>query len=394
MKVLYIDQTGLLGGGELSLLDWLRTSPQNSRVVLFSDGPFRNSLEELGIPVEILSVASMAGVRRESGILDVLSTVPAWAGVRKRLSKAAEWADVLYANSQKAFFASALSKRRNQPLVWHLRDIMSEEHFSFVLRKAAVIMGNTFATRIIVNSQASADAYVAAGGRRELLAIVPDGIDPDQFDGFNTEAIQDLRAELCPSTTFLVGIFGRLADWKGQHLVLEAIAALPGTHLCVVGDALFGEQPYAAALKARAEQPDLAGRVHFLGFRRDVPELMQCMDVVVHASISAEPLGRVIIEGMLARKPVIATRAGGASEIVINGRSGLLVTPGSIPELVSGLESLQRDPEFARKLATCGRQRAKEMYSLQGMAREITSVLEGTQVNVTTSGRTLVRPER
>ena len=382
MRVLYVDQTGLLGGGELSLLDWLRISPQAARVVLFGDGPFRNNLEELGISVEILPVASISGVRRESGILDVLSTVPAWNGVRKRLSHSAVWADVLYANSQKAFFAAALARRRSQPLIWHLRDIMSEEHFSLFLRKTAVIMGNSFASRIIVNSQASADAYVAAGGRSDLLALVPDGIDPAQFDGLDKNAIHKLRESFCPSTTFLVGIFGRLADWKGQHLLLEAISALPGVHLCVVGDALFGEQPFAQALKARAAQPDLAGRVHFLGFRRDIPELMQCMDVIVHASVSAEPLGRVIIEGMLARKPVIATRAGGASEIIVSGRSGLLVAPGSVSELVSALESVRDHPEFAAALAASGRQRAEDAYSLQGMGKKITAVLEETQEDV------------
>ncbi len=248
MKILYIDQTGQLGGGELSLLDWLRLSPQNARVVLFEDGPFRPMLEELGIPVEVLPLAALKEVRRESGLWKLLSTVPAWISLRKRLAQAARQADVLYANSQKAFLLSAFARRSGQPLVWHLRDILTGEHFSPVLRRIAVSAGNRFATAIIVNSKATADAFVAAGGRHDLLREVPDGVSARPFDEVDPETVTRLREELCPPRKILVGVFGRLAEWKGQHILLEAIVNLPDVHLCVMGDALFGEKPYAETL--------------------------------------------------------------------------------------------------------------------------------------------------
>src|ERR1700759_3460324 len=104
MNVLYIDQTGQLGGGELSLLDWLRIAPREASVVLFEDGPFRPLLEELDIPVEVLPLAGLKEIRRESGSLRLLSTLPALFNLRKRLAERALNADMLYANSQKAFF--------------------------------------------------------------------------------------------------------------------------------------------------------------------------------------------------------------------------------------------------------------------------------------------------
>lgn len=148
-----------------------------------------------------------------------------------------------------------------------------------------------------------------------------------------------------PSTGLLVGLFGRLTPWKGQRVLMEAVARMPGATMVLVGAPLFGEHTYEAALRARAAEPDLAGRVHFLGFRADVAELMHCMDVVVHASVWAEPFGRVVVEGMLAARPVVATAAGGVKEIVDDGETGILVSPDDAPALASALNRLADEAE-------------------------------------------------
>jgi glycosyltransferase involved in cell wall biosynthesis len=376
MNISYIDQTGQLGGGELSLLDWLRVSPQGASVVLFEDGPFRPLLEELGIPVEVLPLAGLKEVRRESRSLKLVSTLPALLSLRKRLANRALRADVLYANSQKAFFLAAFAKRAGQPLVWHLRDILTGDHFSPILRRLAVTTGNRFATAIIVNSKATADAFVAAGGSAEKLREVPDGVSATPFDEVDPDTVLRLRQELCPPGKIMVGVFGRLAEWKGQHILLEAAVGLPDIHICVVGDALFGEQLYAKTLQERAARADLANRVTFLGFRRDIPALMKCMDIIAHTSTVAEPLGRVILEGMLARKPVIATRAGGAAEIVTDRKNGILVTPGSISELFSAIELLCSDRKLSAELASAGRHHAESAFSMEIMADRVRQVLQ------------------
>jgi glycosyltransferase involved in cell wall biosynthesis len=204
--------------------------------------------------------------------------------------------------------------------------------------------------------------------------VVHDGIDPRPFDTITPEAIVSLRKEIGLESNSMIGIFGRLSPWKGQHILLEAISVIPGMHAVLIGDALFGESAYAEGLKVRASQPDIAGRVHFLGFRRDIPALMQAMDIIVHASTSPEPFGLVIVEGMLARKPVIATRAGGAIEIIQEGESGVLVTPGSIFELRAALERLLADPHMTERLSRDGRRRA-EVFSLDALFLGISAVI-------------------
>jgi glycosyltransferase involved in cell wall biosynthesis len=373
MKTLYLDQTGQLGGGEIALLPWLCHVRAGAHVVLFEDGPFRTLLEESGVSVEVLALNNLKQVRRESGPLAVLSALPALLSLRRRVAAIAADYDVLYANSQKAFLIAAMAKRRGQPLVWHLRDILTAEHFSPVLRRVAVYFGNRYATRIVCNSQATANALIAAGGDRAKITVVHDGVDAAPFDV--PADIAELRAQIAPGAPTLVGLFGRLTPWKGQHVLLEAIATIPSAHAVLVGDALFGEQAYAATLYERAAQPDLGGRVHFLGFRSDVPALMRAMDILAHTSTASEPFGLVIVEGMLARRPVIATAAGGALEIVLPQQTGLLVAPGSVAELHDALQRLLANPAEAARLAAAGRERAEQHFSLAALFHGLSAVL-------------------
>lgn len=375
MKFLYIDQTGQLGGGELAILPWLRAHPEGSNVVLFEDGPFRTLLEESGVHVDVLALNDVKAVRRESGVKAILLAVPALLSLRNRLAKLASNFDGLYANSQKAFLLAALAKRPGQPLIWHLRDILTADHFSLILRKIAVFMGNHFATVIVVNSQATADALVASGGKIEKIRVVHDGVGHLPFDTVEVATVERLRNEFGAGPHPLIGVFGRLSPWKGQQVLLEAISRIPEIHAVLVGDALFGEANTVASLKLRASQPDLAGRIHFLGFRDDIPALMKSMDVIAHTSTSAEPFGLVIVEGMLAGKPVVATRAGGAVEIIEDQRSGLLVTPGSVEELQAAIEHLLRHPDVADKIARAGNQRARTVFSLENLFSRTSAVL-------------------
>jgi glycosyltransferase involved in cell wall biosynthesis len=124
---------------------------------------------------------------------------------------------------------------------------------------------------------------------------------------------------------------------------------------------------------------NLADRVHFLGFRRDVPELMSLASVIVHTSVAPEPFGRVLVEGMLAKRPVVASRAGGAVEVIEDGTSGVLVPPNDSHALAHALANLLSDESRGRRIAANGYERACRHFSLGAMLanveREVASVL-------------------
>lgn len=379
MKVLYVDQTGALGGGELAILPWICHARAGASVVLFEDGLFRGQLEQCGVPVEILELDDLKGIRREADLGAIFRIVPAFLRLRRRLAAKAVSFDVIYANSQKAFLVAALSRHKRQLLVWHLRDILTGEHFSPLLRWIAVAFGNRFATVVITNSQATADAFMAAGGNSGKVRMVYDGVSHQPFDRVKPEEVQALRRELGGESVTLIGHFGRISHWKGQHVLLEAIRGLPGVHVVLVGDALFGEEDYGERIRALAMTPELEGRVRFLGFRRDIPALMKSMDFIAHTSTAPEPFGLVIVEGMLAGRPVIATAAGGALEILrcsSTGNVGLLTAPGSVCELRDAIRWLLDHPKEGEQLAALAQKRALESFSLQRLFDALAAVLE------------------
>jgi glycosyltransferase involved in cell wall biosynthesis len=162
------------------------------------------------------------------------------------------------------------------------------------------------------------------------------------------------RATAGPAT---YGIVGRLAPWKGQHVFLRAFAsAFPDgpERAIVVGGALFGEDGYARELQDLAAFLGIAERVEFRGFRPDVWDELSRLDVLVHASVTPEPFGQVILEGMAAGVPVIAARAGGPAEILDDDLTGVLYKPNDPVELAGAMRRL-RDPALRDRLSAAAR---------------------------------------
>ncbi|MHB8838057.1 MAG: glycosyltransferase [Gemmatimonadaceae bacterium] len=376
-RVLALDHVGVLGGAELSMLDVVAGLGDDVTVRLFVDGPFRAALERRGADVAVLPMGALAEVRKESRVPSARALAAAWrlSGV---VAREAAPARVLYANSQKAFVVAALAGQRSgRPVVWHLRDLLGPPHFSTLNTRGAVTLANWLATRVIANSQATADAFVRAGGRRTLVRVVHNGVDAAPFDAVSEAAAHALRAQLAPGAVCVMAVFGRLHEWKGQQVAIDALAQLPDDcTLWIVGAPLFGEHDFEAALRAQAARLGVAARVRFLGFRDDTAALMRAADLVVHASIWPEPFGRVVVEGMLARRPVIAAAAGGVGEILQDGVTGVLVPPGDAAALARAVAALRADPACAAALAAAGAAHARANFGVTAMVRGVRAVLD------------------
>lgn len=376
-RVLALDHVGVLGGAELSMLDVVSGLGDDVTVRLFEDGPFREALERRHVDVKVLPMGALAVVKKESLAPSPRAVIAAWrmAGVVAREAAAAR---VLYANSQKAFIVAALAGRRGaRPVVWHLRDLLGAPHFSALNTRAVVTLANWGAARVITNSQATADAFIAAGGNRRLVRVVHNGVDGAAYDAIPDDTVRALRAQLAPGASYVLAAFGRLHAWKGQQVALDALAQLPDDcHLWVVGAPLFGEQAFEASLHAQAKRLGIASRVRFLGFREDIAALMRAADVIVHTSTFPEPFGRVVVEGMLARRPVVATAAGGIGEIIADGTTGLLTPPGDAAALARAVATLRADPARAAAIAQAGAARARSAFAVASMVRGVRAVLD------------------
>ncbi len=394
-RVLFLDHVGVMSGAELFLLDVARHYVDSGKVLLFDDGPLRGYLERNGTAVEtLLAPRSVRGISRDGNVKRDLLAVPGVLKLAWQVARRARGYDLLYANSQKALVVGAIAGRlANKPLIWHLHDLLTEDHFSPEHRRLVVALADRAVAWVIANSRATAAAFVRGGGRADTVRVVYNGIDSAPFEFVMPGEVRALKEDLGLDGVPIVSVFGRLAPWKGQHVLLEALTRLPGVHALLVGEALFGESGYVRSLRDLTETLEIKERVHFLGLRRDIPRLMRLSDVVVHTSVAPEPFGRVIVEGMLARRPVVASRAGGVTEVVEDGVNGHLVPPGDPEALAGALDALVASPSRGSSLATAGYATASSRFSLRIMLEEIEQqVKEVTAETPTSVGRRLLRP--
>ena len=365
-KILFVDHTAVLGGAELSLSDLAFAYRQSSQVLLFTDGVLRSRLENAGVKVKLVEASQQVLELRTSGGLNALKTIPELWRLADQVAAEAQGFDLVHANSQKAFIVAALATiKGSPPVVWYLHDIITAKHFSSINRRIGVALANKFAAKVLVNSQATGKAFVAAGGRANLVSVVYNGFNSEPFDRVSTSEVEKLRDSLGVGNKILIGLFSRLSYWKGQHILLLAIKKLPQVHAILVGDALFGEDEYVSYLKTLADEPELKERVHWLGFRDDIPTLMKACDIIAHTSTEPEPFGRVIVEGQLAQKPVIASAAGGALELIEDRTTGLLFPPGDENALGKQIQCLISDSTLADTLAQQGYTSAKTNFGLK-----------------------------
>ncbi|GIX08805.1 glycosyltransferase family 4 protein [Elioraea sp.] len=197
--------------------------------------------------------------------------------------------------------------------------------------------------RVIAISRFIAEHVTARHGTDPArLRIIPRGVDPGRFDptAVSGERIVRLaRAWRLPDDAPVVLLPGRLTRWKGQEVLIEALARMARTDAVAVlaGDDQ-GRRGYRAGLEALAERLGLGPRVRIVGDCADMPAALMLADVAVSASIEPEAFGRVVVEAQAMGRPVVATAHGGAAETVSPGETGWLVPPGDAAALAAALD--------------------------------------------------------
>src|SRR5207249_911554 len=139
-----------------------------------------------------------------------------------------------------------------------------------------------------------------------------------------------------------IGMIGRIAPQKGQHVFIEAFVRAFGDgdrahQAVIVGAPLFGEDAYLEEVRQLVVDRGMAERIRFAGFAEDVASELARLDILVHASVVPEPFGQVVVEGMAAGLPVVASAGGGPSEIIDDEVTGLLYPPGNVDRLAQTL---------------------------------------------------------
>ncbi|MFP6765363.1 MAG: glycosyltransferase family 4 protein [Planctomycetaceae bacterium] len=275
----------------------------------------------------------------------------------------------------------------------HLRDILR-------LSNAAVRDLNRN-SRLIAVSEATRKFHIQQGVDSERIVTVHNGIDVDGFAGGALPAgaedapavrilvRRSVRREFgIPEDAFVILSVGQIGLRKGLDILAEAVVLLAGSmavtagheslqpvHLLLAG-ARFSTKPESieyeqrVLLRLREAAPQIV--LHPTGYRGDVARLMLAADTLVHAA-RQEPLGRVLIEAGAAGLPIVATSAGGTSEILEDGRSALLVSVDQPEQLMHAVNRLRMDPEFRSRMGRLAEKTIRSQFGVDRSAAVLVS---------------------
>ncbi|MBY0012604.1 glycosyltransferase family 4 protein [Paenibacillus typhae] len=373
LKVAYIDHTAKWSGGEVALFNILTNIGENVQplVILAEEGALAERLREKGIDVRVIPLDESIRSRGRNAV-----NLGAPAAAIKLLAYGSKLApllkqekvDCVHTNSLKsAFYGAVAAKKAGVPLIWHIRDHIGAPYLKPVVARAIRTMSRMLPNGVIANSHSTLSALELPQTKKTLVV----------YSAFAKAISEGTRRR--DQKDFNVLLVGRLAHWKGQHVVLEAAKAFKQdsrVKFWLAGDALFGEEEYKQELIRTIQQNDLTN-VSLLGHVDDIQGLMQKADLLIHTSVTPEPFGQVIVEGMAAGLPVIASNEGGPVEIVVPGVTGMLIQPGDAGILAESITWMLEHPEERRRMAENGTKRVKEHFVIENTVKDIVDYYKG-----------------
>ena len=373
--MVFIGHVARLSGGEIALLRLVSamTSHVDAHAILGEDGPLVERLRVAGATVEVLAMdPKVRDIRKDTvtpaglGISSLPSLVRYIAQLRRRLRELQP--DLVHTNTLKAaLYGGAAARLARIPVVWHLRDRIADDYLPRPAVRLVRALSRTLPTAIVVNSQATLETLPPKARALVLYnPIVPDAV------------VRPRREAQRSGTRLTIGVLGRLAPWKGQHVFLEAFAKeFKGQPVSahIIGSAMFGEDAYAAGLVDQAERLAISDQVEFRGFCEDVWAELDQLDILVHCSVTPEPFGQVVLEGMATGLPVVAAGVGGPAEVIEDEVDGLLVDPGDPTLLAATLRRLADDADLRARLGKAALESARA-YSPERTASTLLNVYD------------------
>jgi glycosyltransferase involved in cell wall biosynthesis len=332
LRVLYVSHTAVVSGAEWSLLELLHgVRGDVDPCLACPEGELAVLARELGVPVEVIRPVELSF--RLSGRRTLLgfARLPLVALEIRRVARAFQ-ADLVHANSMRAGLAAITARAIGAPRpIVHVRDAIPA---GMAGRLVAAFLCRG-ASLVLANSRFTASKLGPTGHGR--VQVLFNAVDLDRF-GARNGGRRRVRNELgiSPATPVL-GVVAQLTPWKAQDDAIRILARVregfDDAQLLLVGEAKFQDgftrydnAAYARELRQLASELGVAEAVRFVGERRDVPDVLNAIDVLLVPSWE-EPFGRAVAEAMATGVPVVATAIGGPAELIEDGKSGLLLPP-------------------------------------------------------------------
>ncbi|QJD87437.1 glycosyltransferase family 4 protein [Cohnella herbarum] len=349
-NVLFVTHADKKGGAEQSLIhliNYLDTAKYRIYLLSPGDAAYLNEIktEYEHFPLRLNSIKQKLGL----GYLETLLRI-------KRFVKKNR-IEIIHANGWRApWYTAPLKFMTKSKLVWHHRDHTHLRMFNHVLPR--------FFDQVICISH-----FVANSIRGSNKTIIYNGIDPDS-------ALTPKSRILMEDDTLVIGMFGRIVEWKRYHLVIEAVKKMADNKrynwkLLIVGDtSVDGSEDYYNDLIRKVIAYGLEENIVFYGYSPNPLDVMKDCDLTVNFSLN-EPFGRVIIESLLAQTPVIVSDSGGAPEIIRETKGGFIVKDGDVEELYRTIRRVYDKGVNHQELSNEGYANVMNDFNMKAIARKV-----------------------
>jgi glycosyltransferase involved in cell wall biosynthesis len=274
------------------------------------------------------------------------------------------------------FLGLVLSSLCRIPVISNRRDMGFKTRLPH--RIAYGLVGRYFDGAITVSEAVKKEVVSRGWFKEEKVWPIHNGINVEEYaNHVNREAIK--RSIGIGADKYVVGLIGNIKKIKGTRYFLHAASLVCAENseveFVIIGGDLNEAGSSMNDMKWLAKRMNIADKIHFLGERRDIGELISIFDVGVLSSLS-EGFSNVLLEYMACAKPVVATDVGGNKEAVIDGKTGILVPSGNAQSLAEAINAFLGNREIALKWGLAGRRRVEEEFSLKRMIQKYEDVFE------------------
>jgi glycosyltransferase involved in cell wall biosynthesis len=307
-------------------------------------------------------------VRRVDPVRDIRAFLALWALIRK------EKPTIVHTHTYKAGILGCwAAKLAGVPIIIHTpHGHIFFGHFSPLATRFFMMIERLTAAmvdRLVALTEGERSDYIAFSvANPKKITTIHSGVNVDQFMKVKRNGKEKKLSLGLNTNGLVVGTIGWLLPIKGPMYLLKAMTEIwrihPDIQLVYVGKGDLEEE-----VKEEAYRTGVSGKVKFLGWRDDIPEIMQVLDIFVLPSLN-EGMGRVLVEAMASGKPVVASNVGGIPDLVKHGHNGFLVGPGDVNGLSLAIKKLIEDEQLRLKMGAKGRAMARD-YGVEEMIKKI-----------------------
>jgi L-malate glycosyltransferase len=364
IKVCHIAHGDLWAGAEVQLAALLEALAHDSTwelsAIVLNEGRLASDIAKLGIPVTVFSEGQY-------------SSFGLFTRIARHLKQSCP--DIIHTHKYKdTILGACAAASACVPTVVRTIHGMTEPFLGTAYLK---MMGYELLDRLIISTRVKKLIAVSCNIAATLGSLY--GLDKvvQIHNGINLEAVkashdrEDVRQGLgIQADDYVIGTVGRLTPVKGHEILLRAVSSLRKTKTRNIRLLIVGDGPLISKLKDLMRELNIENQVILAGQRDDVYDLVTCMDVFALPSLH-EGIPMVLLEALALKRPVVASRVGGIPEVLEHGRSGLLVSPGNVMELVEAIDRILNDRLYAIQLAQAGRDRMEVQFSSTVMAKRV-----------------------